>query len=208
MLQEKRVTLTISSVNLREVEGEGGRKNMKTELWFVERDKSALLNKTQTGKIATVYGPETDNWKDKPVVLYGEFGKWFGKERWALRVDQEGTAAASRKPGGSKKATTRKSKSVIDDVTDDNDLLFGDSGSATWPAPSKTKTAIHRGNVKGGSTVADLAQVIYKTGFGETVADVLASVMDAHTDIPDPDFELTKEEALAIFDNMLEPTPA
>jgi hypothetical protein len=73
MLKDKRITLTMSGkvkvTSLRD----GA--DSRIELFFSNHEKSALINGNQSLVIADVYGPETDDWKDKPIVLYGEEGE-------------------------------------------------------------------------------------------------------------------------------------
>jgi hypothetical protein len=98
MLQDKRITLTMSGkVNIVEMR-EGG--DARVELFFSDHEKTAVVNRTQAMSIAEVYGPETNDWKGRPLVLYGEFGTWFGKQTWGIRVDKDKTAHAARvQPG-------------------------------------------------------------------------------------------------------------
>lgn len=94
MLKEKRVTLHLSGkVNITEMQGGDAR----AEVFFTDHGKTAVLNRNQLLIIIDVYGDETDDWKDAPIVLYGENGKWFGKNQWGIRVDLEKTMAASKK---------------------------------------------------------------------------------------------------------------
>lgn len=83
MLKDKSVVLTLNGkVNIVELQGGDAR----AELFFEDHTKSAVVNRNQLLNIAALYGPETNEWKGKPVELYGEFGKWFGKETWGIRV--------------------------------------------------------------------------------------------------------------------------
>lgn len=83
MLKDKPVVLTLSG-DMNIVELRGG--DARAELFFTDHKKSATVNRTQLEIIATLYGPETDNWRGKRIELYGEFGTWFGKETWGIRV--------------------------------------------------------------------------------------------------------------------------
>lgn len=102
MLQEKRITLHMSG-KIQIVEMRDGN-DARGEIWFTDHEKSAILNRTQLMVIAEVYGPETDHWKGRPIVLYGEFGNWFGKQTWGVRVDRDQTIRASKaKPAAGSK---------------------------------------------------------------------------------------------------------
>ena len=83
MLKDRTVTLTLSG-KVSIVELQGG--DARAELFFEDHTKSAVVNRNQLLNIAAMYGPETSDWKGKQVELYGEFGKWFGKETWGIRV--------------------------------------------------------------------------------------------------------------------------
>lgn len=89
MMKDKPVTLIMSGkVNLVDVGRENKESSWRLEVFFENHDKSAIFNKTEARKIANLYGDETDNWKGKPINLYGEYGKWFGKNQWGLRVEE------------------------------------------------------------------------------------------------------------------------
>jgi hypothetical protein len=93
MVREKRTTLVLDgSYKVVEIGKDGG----MAEIGFVDHDKKVLLNGNQILRIAEVYGPESTNWKDKPVVFYAERGDWFGRLQWGMRVDVEETLKASK----------------------------------------------------------------------------------------------------------------
>lgn len=95
MLKDKPVTLTLSGkVNIVELKDGDAR----AELFFTDHTKTATVNANQLSIIAALYGPETDAWAGKRVELYGEFGKWFGKETWGIRVSNK-VPPAPRKNG-------------------------------------------------------------------------------------------------------------
>ncbi len=93
MLKDKPVTLTLSGrVNITELQGGDSR----VELFFSDHKKTAVVNRNQALNIIEVYGPETDDWAGKPVVLYAEEGVWFGKHQWGIRIDPKATARAAK----------------------------------------------------------------------------------------------------------------
>ena len=100
MLKEPKTLVMSGRVRITEMK-DGN--DARVEISFNDTDKTAIINRTQALNIIDVYGPETDEWKDKPVVLYGEEGTWFGKHTWGIRVDLEATRRASR--NGNSKAT-------------------------------------------------------------------------------------------------------
>lgn len=101
MMKKTRVTLTLSGEVkiIKNREGSGAR----AELFFSDHEKSAIVNTTQLDKIIEAAGKHTEKWPGTCIDLYGEFGKWFGKKQWGLRV--ENIVVPSRQPtGGNDKA--------------------------------------------------------------------------------------------------------
>jgi hypothetical protein len=93
MLKDKPVTLHLSGkVKITELQGGDAR----VELAFSDHKKTAVVNRNQVLNIIEAYGPETDAWAGKPVVLYAEQGVWFGKRQWGIRVDAEATMKAAK----------------------------------------------------------------------------------------------------------------
>ena len=83
MLKDRAVELTLSK-NIKVTELQGG--DARVELAFTDHEKTAVINRNQAQNIINMYGPETDNWNGKKIILYGESGKWFGKFQWGIRV--------------------------------------------------------------------------------------------------------------------------
>ena len=93
MLKDRPVTLTLSGkVNITELQGGDNR----VELFFSDHKKTAVINRNQALNIIEVYGPETNDWAGKPVVLFAEEGVWFGKRQFGIRVDAQATAKAHK----------------------------------------------------------------------------------------------------------------
>lgn len=201
MLQDKRVVLTVHSVNLLEVDGQKG-KDIKTEIWFAERKKSALLNKTQTRKLALIYGPETDDWKGKPIALYGEFGKWFGKEQWALRVDEDVTQRSqhSHKVPKQKKSTRTAAQGNADFFPDAVKQPAKDDSKIPWDDGAMVTD--HRATVEAMTelTVNELAKVLMDAGYRKNISHATASIIKHWPDLEGSGSKLDRAEALIIFD--------
>lgn len=85
-LQRKEHTVTIENVTLAEVGRDNEQKQRKLELHFVGRDKTLLLNKTNSDAISYAYSPDTDNWLGKQIVLYPTMVDFGGKAVEAIRV--------------------------------------------------------------------------------------------------------------------------
>lgn len=58
----------------------------KLVLSFQGKTKSMICNKTNAGRIAYLYGEETDGWLGKEIVLTSEFVEFQGKTVKGLRV--------------------------------------------------------------------------------------------------------------------------
>jgi hypothetical protein len=115
MIKDKPVTLTIKGVTQEELTSQRG-KEVKIIVHFQERDKSLILNKTNTKQIVKFFGPETNDWRGRKVTLYAEKGTWFGVEGYAVRVDarlpkQDAAPVA--------KQNAKSAPVVIDELTED-----------------------------------------------------------------------------------------
>lgn len=54
---------------------------------FEKTDRLLALNSTNAKAISEIAGsPMVEKWEGVRITLYLEFGKWFGKEQYALRV--------------------------------------------------------------------------------------------------------------------------
>ncbi len=68
------VTLTIKDVQFAELIRDGGAKETKPVLLFVERPRKLVLNKTNASTIAEMYGTKAELWKGKKITMYP--GRW------------------------------------------------------------------------------------------------------------------------------------
>ena len=94
-LQGKDVPLTIRRLIVEDLKTERGTER-KPVLYFQETQKKAerdstdekrlVLNKTNAGLIAAMYGPEVNDWTGKRITLYATVVSAFGKEQEAIRV--------------------------------------------------------------------------------------------------------------------------
>jgi hypothetical protein len=89
-LQGKEVTVTIAKVGVESL-NDGER---KPSLHFVGKDKGMLLNKTNTNRIATMYGKEMNEWVGKKVTLAAEWVDFKGETVEAVRVQMRGRPGA------------------------------------------------------------------------------------------------------------------
>ena len=63
------VECTLQEVRVEDVSGDG--RERKPVLYFKEKNKGLVLNKTNSMVIAGSYGDDTHGWQGRPVVLYG-----------------------------------------------------------------------------------------------------------------------------------------
>jgi arabinogalactan endo-1,4-beta-galactosidase len=82
-LQGKQVRVVIDRVELREVGNDGEHKPV---LFFKDKDKGVVLNKTNATVIADAYGDDTDDWGGQDVVLFSAIVSFQGKNVNAIRL--------------------------------------------------------------------------------------------------------------------------
>jgi hypothetical protein len=80
---EDHPTVTISRVTREEV---GKDREVRPILYLNEYEQGVVLNKTNAGNIARMYGTETDNWPGKTVVLGTEMVTFNGETKPAIRI--------------------------------------------------------------------------------------------------------------------------
>lgn len=80
------VVLQIEKVWGGELIGEKGRKSKKPFIKFMGKDKKLALNKTNGKAIATMYGPNTDEWAGKYIAIYATTTEYNGEQRECIRV--------------------------------------------------------------------------------------------------------------------------
>lgn len=74
------LVLTIKSVGVETVTGEGGKKEDCLVCRFLEDVKPMILNKTNCKSISKIYkNPDTDSWKGKKIQVYATTTK-FGRD--------------------------------------------------------------------------------------------------------------------------------
>ncbi len=81
-LQGRRVEVTMADVKTEKL-GE----DFRPVLSFKGKEKGLVLNKTNANAIIDAYGPETDDWFGKPVVLFEAMVEFQGRRVPAIRVD-------------------------------------------------------------------------------------------------------------------------
>jgi hypothetical protein len=120
-LQGKKVTATMSHVDMEEIGGD-----MKPVLYFIGKDKGLVLNKTNSNTIATMYGWETDDWSGKSVTMVEAQVDFQGRSVsairiYAQRVPPSAPIAVTPKP----RPSTPKAQPTSDEVViGDDDIPF------------------------------------------------------------------------------------
>jgi len=79
-LQGKNILLKMDRVEYEKI-GE----DEKPVLFFVGKQKGMVLNKTNSAKIASAYGDETDDWRDQEIVLFPAMVDYKGETVEAIR---------------------------------------------------------------------------------------------------------------------------
>jgi len=58
----------------------------KLVLYFQNKQKGMICNRTNADRIAFLYSPDTDNWIGKEITIYADMVSFQGKTMEALRV--------------------------------------------------------------------------------------------------------------------------
>ncbi len=74
-LEQKERTLTITALQIEELENTAGKKERKGMVSFAETPKALVINVTNANCLKAMFGPETNAWIGKRVVLIRE--EWF-----------------------------------------------------------------------------------------------------------------------------------
>lgn len=107
--------VTIESVELKELKD-----GKKLDIGFVGKQKHLLANKTNSKRIAYMFGDETDVWIGKKVQLYTEMVDFQGNVVEAIRVRpaKSTPVAAPQKPFNGTPAARRPAAEFNDSVDD------------------------------------------------------------------------------------------
>ena len=92
-LQDKHVNLIMKMVELENL-GDGEEK--KPVLYFTNARKGLCLNKTNARVIAAAYGDNTDDWENKPIIIFSTIVDFRGDQVEAIRVKIPKAAAAPK----------------------------------------------------------------------------------------------------------------
>jgi hypothetical protein len=100
-------------VVIRDVQMETLGNEKKLVLYFQGKEKGMICNKTNFGRIAYLYGDETDDWTGKEIILSSEFVEFQGKTVKGLRVKPP-----ARKPASQQASPKAGNGSRDDDMSD------------------------------------------------------------------------------------------
>jgi hypothetical protein len=79
------VVLAMSNVLMEDI-GFGGDKKVLPVLYFEGKDKGLVLNKTNSRKIAEMFGDDTDDWTGQQIALFEAMVEFQGDTVAAIRV--------------------------------------------------------------------------------------------------------------------------
>jgi hypothetical protein len=74
-------TVTIADIKMEKLGDD-----TKPVLYFAGKEKGVALNKTNATNISAAYGPETDHWIGKRVILFSAWVDFQGKSVEAIRI--------------------------------------------------------------------------------------------------------------------------
>ncbi len=89
--------LTIRTCAMEEL-GQGNDKESKPVLYFQDRQKGLVLNRTNTNVIVEKYGKMTEDWKGKPVEVYPTQVQFRGNLVDAIRIRIQHEAQPEKQP--------------------------------------------------------------------------------------------------------------
>jgi hypothetical protein len=104
-LDGREVTVQIEKCFAGELQGEKGRKSKKPMIKFVGKEKKLAINKTNGKTIASLYGPDTENWAGQWITIYPTTTDFGGETVECIRV-------RPNVPQGKKSAPSRNGKST------------------------------------------------------------------------------------------------
>jgi hypothetical protein len=121
------ITMTIADVREEELVNNRG-KDIKPIVFFKEKKKGLILNKTNAKTLAAMFGAETDDWRGERIFLYAERGTWFGKTGYAVRVSEDVPDNGNGKPAA--KSAPASVDELPFDFPDDEppEQLYDDNG--------------------------------------------------------------------------------
>lgn len=96
-LRGQRVAVQIGSVKMEEV-GQGHDQEEKPVVYFNGKDRGLVLNKTNATTIASLYGSDTEQWRNNWITLFPTQTDFQGKQVACLRVEMQPPAQQNSQP--------------------------------------------------------------------------------------------------------------
>jgi len=113
-LQGKEVPVVISGVSMEQLGDD-----RKLVLQFQGRSKGMVTNKTNAGRIAYLYGDDTDDWIGKEIILAAEFVEFQGKTVKGLRVKPPKNGSSEKADHGKFDVMERRKTAPVQNVAQD-----------------------------------------------------------------------------------------
>jgi hypothetical protein len=104
------------TVTMKEVVMEDIGEDRRPILYFVGKDKGVVLNKTNATNISAAYGPDTDDWTGKKVILFTAWVDFQGKSVEAIRIRPAKDGATAPKLPPASHAPAFESGGMDDDI--------------------------------------------------------------------------------------------
>lgn len=108
------------TVTMKEVIMEDIGEDRRPVLYFTGKDKGVVLNKTNATNISQAYGPDTDDWTGKKVVLFTAWVDFQGKSIEAIRI----RPARDNDKQAPKSAPAATTHPAFENSADDTDIPF------------------------------------------------------------------------------------
>ena len=98
-LQDRRVSVTITEVNLTTIKGQEGQPDeKKLAAHFAGKDKALVLNRTRCEQLEAIFGTDDYEQWAGPVVLVPGLTKFGGKSVGCINIEARGAAAPKPAP--------------------------------------------------------------------------------------------------------------
>lgn len=122
--EDSDLVVTVREVKQERV-GQGTDAEDKFVVYFEETDKGLVLNKTNAGTIAKLYGDDADDWEGKKVALFATEVSFQGQMSLGIRVRARAPKAAGKPAKAeAKPAAVAASADVDADDEGDADIPF------------------------------------------------------------------------------------
>jgi len=118
-LQGQNVRVVIDRVEMRDVGDD-----TKPVVFFQNKNKGVVMNKTNANNIAIAYGDDTDDWTGKEVILYEAMVDFQGRSVAAIRIRPP---AAKDRPKPALKVATQQATQLTQQPSENPADPFDDN---------------------------------------------------------------------------------